>query len=131
MIQGVSSGGQVGIVAITAMRYAQSDGGTVVVPVRPAQMINASFKHIQMRPDSRLQDGVPLYKLKILDSLIDHMAKATPNGAGLVGKSGVDAVTIDGLIATMSGSARAEAGTAAAYRAGFFLEPGALVDLVA
>ena len=57
MIQGVTSGGQVGVAAITALRYAQSDGPDMVMPVRPAELIQANFRHIQVRPDSRLEDG--------------------------------------------------------------------------
>jgi hypothetical protein len=128
MIQGVSSGGHVGVAAITALRYAQSDGHDVIMPVRPAQAINASFKHIQVRPDSNLQDGVPLYKLKILDSLIDQMTKT---GAGARGVDGINASTIDGVISSLTRAGQAEGGAGSAYRAGFFLEPGAFVDLVA
>jgi len=136
MIQGVSSGGHVGVVAVTALRYAQSDGQDVILPVRPAQVIFANFKHIQVRPDSRLEDGVPLYKLKILDSLIDQMAKTAvmpgnESGARGLLKSGLTAANIDGVIAGMTGAGRAQSGAGAAYRPGFFLAPGAFVDLVA
>jgi len=134
MIQGVSSGGHVGVVALTALRYAQTDGYAVIMPVRPAQAIVANFKHIQLRPDSRLEDGIPLYKLKILDSLIDQMAKtgaASPPGESGPGNSariGITAKNIDGVITGLTGAGRAESG---AYRPGFFFAPGAFVDLVA
>jgi hypothetical protein len=120
---GVSAGGRLGVVSMTALRYAQSDGGEVIMPVRPAQLIYANFKHIQVVPESRLQDGVPLYKLKILDTLIDQLS---PKGR----VPSIMAGSIDGIIGEMSRGVPHH-GTAAAYRAGFLPPPGAFVNLVA
>lgn len=135
MIQGVSSGGQLGVVAIAALRYAQSDGHDVVMPVRPAQMVYANFKHIQVRPDSRLEDGIPLYKLKILDSLIDQLSKTgvgdVTSVARVSSQSGVTTSNIDGLITSLTGARGSAGAMGSAYRPGFFLEPGAFVDMVA
>ena len=136
MIQGVSTGGQVGMVALAAVRYAQSDAPGVVMPVRRAQMIYASFKHIQVRPDSQLQDGVPLYKLRILDTLIDQMSPKAETDASAADRPGrgtihADAASIDTVIAGLSSELRSTEGSSGAYRAGFFPEPGAFVDLVA
>ena len=75
MVQGVGSGSQVGVVAVAALRYAQSGGPNVILPVRPADLLYANFRHIQVRPDTRLEDGIPLYKLKILDTLIDSFSR--------------------------------------------------------
>jgi hypothetical protein len=127
MIQGVTSGGHVGVIALTAVRYAQSDGGQIVLPVRPSQLVNANFRHIQVRPDSRLEDGIPLYKLRILDSLIDQLSR----GADAAKITKVDAGSIDSLLAGMSREIRSAGSAGAPYRDGFFLEPGAFVDLVA
>jgi len=130
MIQGVSSGGRVGVVAVTALRYAQSDGGDIIVPIRPAEAVYASFRHIQTRPDSRLQDGIPLYKLRILDTLIDHLVRSgAAHNAGE--RPGVSADSIDQLIAAMSNTLGKGSGGDAPYRAGFLPEPGAFVDLAA
>jgi hypothetical protein len=127
---GITAGSHVGVVSMTALRYAQADGGQAIMPVRPAQLVYANFKHIQVLPDSRLQDGVPLYKLKILDTLIDRLSPRKLPAT-------VDAGSIDALIGEMSlgphrmtpGSASRE--TARAYSAGFFPTPGAFVNLVA
>jgi hypothetical protein len=127
MVQGVSSGGHVGVIALTAVRYAQSDAGQIVLPVRPAQLINANFRHIQLRPDSRLEDGIPLYKLRILDSLIDQLSRVA--GGSSQPLTSADAGSIDSLLAGMSREIRSAG--ASPYRGGFFPEPGALVDLVA
>jgi hypothetical protein len=124
MVAGVSAGGHVGVVSMTALRYAQADAGDVVMPVRPAQLVYANFKHIQVRPDSTLEDGIPLYKLKILDTLIDHLSVKSP-------VQSVDAGSIDSAIIEMSKGFRGAGGTGQSYRAGFLPAPGAFVDLVA
>jgi hypothetical protein len=136
MVQGVTTGGQVGMVVLTAVRYAQADAPGVVMPVRRAQMVYASFKHIQVQPDSRLQDGVPLYKLRILDMLIDQMSRKADSGIITSERRDKpplrpDAASIDALITGMSSDLRTAGNSRGAYRAGFFLEPGAFVDLVA
>jgi hypothetical protein len=124
MVAGVTSGGQVGVVSMTAVRYAQPDGGAVIMPVRPAQLVYANFKHIQVRPDSHLRDGIPLYKLKILDTLIDQLSQKKPLPS-------VSAGTIDSTITEMSRGFRATSTPAQSYRAGFLPAPGAFVDLTA
>ena len=117
MVAGVTAGGHVGVISMAALRYAQPGSVQPVMPVRPAEVIYANFRHVQVQPDSRLQDGVPLYKLKILDMLIDRFSPKQP--------SSVDARSIDSVITEISRGLRG------AYRAGFLPEPGAFVDLVA
>ncbi len=129
VIQGVSNSGQVGLVALTAVRYAQADAPGIIVPVRRAQMIYAQFAHIQVQPDSRLQDGVPLYKLQILDTLIDQMSRAT--GATRAGAGHPAPSSIDATITGLSNELRSAGGPTAGYRAAFLPPPGAFVDLVA
>jgi hypothetical protein len=145
MVQGVTPSATVGIAQVIAVRSAQLDNQGVVMPVRPAQAIYANFRHIQLLPDSRLKDGVPLYKLRILDSLIERMyATGTQGGAGDVPSAAGtnanvprDEGVVDRLIGDLSRGLRA-AGQAASrgsgtssYRAGFLPLPGAFVDLVA
>jgi hypothetical protein len=124
MVAGVTSGGNVGVVSMTAVRYAQSEGGAVILPVRPAQLVYANFKHIQVRPDSHLRDGIPLYKLKILDTLIDHLTQKKPLPS-------VDAGSIDSTIAELSRGFRAAGAAGQSYRGGLLPAPGAFVDLTA
>jgi hypothetical protein len=136
MVQGVSSTSQVGVAAVAAMRYAQTDGVNVVLPVRRAEMLYANFRHIQVRPDSRLEDGIPLYKLKILDTLIDSYARgagaAGPAAAGSGGRRPAwSAESIDQVISVVRNSLRADGRGSAAYRADFLPAPGAFVDLAA
>jgi len=118
MVAGVTAGSHVGMISMTALRYAQPGSGDAVMPVRPSELVYANFRHIRVQPDSRLQDGVPIYKLKILDALIDHLSPRSPTGRP-------DAGSIDSVIIEMSKGLRG------AYRGGFLPAPGAFVDLVA
>jgi len=138
MVSGVTTGSQVGVVSLTAVRYAQPAAGEPILPVRPAQMVAATFRHIQVRPDSRLDNGIPIYKLKILDTLIDHLSPRQPAAGGSVANgsaangsaangsvAAVDAATIDSVIMEMSRGMRG------AFQAGSLPAPGAFVNLVA
>lgn len=129
MIQGVTAGGQVGMVALTAVRYAQTDNSPIVLPVRPSDAIHANFRHIDVLPDTTLAEGVPLYKLRILDTLIDQLSRVA--GAGQASPGARTRDNVDVLIDSMSSEMRTAGTRAAPYRSGFFLEPGAFVDLVA
>jgi hypothetical protein len=124
MTAGVTSSAHIGMVAMTALRYAQADAGEIVVPVRPAQLIAANFRHIQLRPDSRLEDGVPLYKLKILDALIDHLSQKNQPPR-------VDSTSIDSMIGELQKASRTPGESGQNYRAAFLPPPGAFVDLLA
>ena len=138
MVSGITTGSQVGVVSMTAVRYAQPAAGEPILPVRPAQMVAATFRHIQVRPDSRLDNGVPIYKLKILDTLIDHLSSRQRAAGGSVANvsvanvstanvstANVNAATIDSVIMEMSRGMRG------AFQAGSLPAPGAFVDLVA
>jgi hypothetical protein len=128
----------VGAGTIAALRSVRTDDYDIVVPVRPVQAIYASFRHIQVLPDTRLQDGVPLYKLKILDSLIEELSPGKAGTAvGASGGGAAKAEAVDRIIGDLSGGLRAAEAAAgrglgsSAYRAGFLPLPGAFVDLVA
>jgi hypothetical protein len=89
---------------VATLWHVRSDGSSVVVPARPAQAINASFRHLQLLPDVQVRSSPPLFKLKVLDSMIEEASRAQRDGGS---------------------------GVATAYRAGRFPLPGALADLVA
>jgi hypothetical protein len=141
MVQGITGQGQIGVVAISALRAVQSDGQSVVVPVRPSQAVYANFSHIRVRPDWSLQDGIPLYKLRILDTLMERYSRTgtagrtgePAGGAGLaaLSASGQGRKDIDSLINSLSQKLRVSAGDSFSYRAGFLPEPGTFLDLVA
>jgi len=126
---GISASSTAGIGSIVAVRGARDDATGVVMPVRPAQAIFASFRHIQVLPDSRLQDGVPLYKLRILDALIDRAALGPAQATGARTEKGVDTLISDLSQRLRTGGAGGEG--PGGYRAGFLPLPGAFVDLLA
>jgi hypothetical protein len=129
---GVSAG------SIAALRSVRTDDYDVVVPVRPVQAIDANFRHVQLLPDTRIQDGVPIYKLRILDSLIEKLSPGRAGASAAVPGGGAGrAEAVDRIIGNLSGDLRAAAAESgrgigsSAYRAGFLPLPGAFVDLVA
>ncbi len=131
MVQGVTAGGTSGGLDDGRCATRRRTRRDVVMPVRPAQIVYANFKHIQVRPDSRLQDGVPLYKLRILDTLIDQLSPKSESGHG-GSVDGSRQASIDSVMITeMSSELRPAGGSDGAYRAGFLPAPGAFVDLVA
>jgi len=73
-VDGSVPSGQVGTIALAALRHAQSTDRPAVVPVRRASLVFAAFSHIRATPETGLQDGVPIYKLRILDALIDRLS---------------------------------------------------------
>jgi hypothetical protein len=129
MIEGVSSMGRIGTVALAALRYAQPAGERAVLPVRPADMRYASFRHIQVLPDTRAGEGVPLYKLKILDALIERIAGA--NGSARAGAAPREDLPVDERIRAISSAIHRPARGAPSWTAGLSLTPGSFVDLVA
>ncbi len=117
MVAGVTTGGPVGVISMAALRYAQP-AGSPIMPVRPAELVYANFRHIQVLPDFRRDGGVPIYKLKILDSLIERLSPREPAAP-------VDARSIDSVVMELSRGLRGR------YGAGSLPAPGAFVNLVA
>ena len=47
--------------------------GKISVPIRPYQSIYANFKHITTIPTKNEESGIPVFKLRILDNLIEKL----------------------------------------------------------
>ncbi len=123
---------QVGVQSMAALRYPGADGYDVVVPVRPARAVHASFRHIEVLPDIRVQDGIPLYKLQILDALLEYYsapARRDFPSEQAPAADGTREATANILVNGLSRGTRSPA--PGSYRAGLLPLPGALVDLVA
>lgn len=124
MSDGISS---IGSLAITALPPIQmTEGRKLSYRVRPSMAVNARFKHIQVIPDSTLKGGIPLYKLTVLDSLIERLTR-TPGGGTMESRK-VTADTIDGVIQDINGRLTGRSGT---YMAGLQPYTGLVVDMVA
>ena len=128
VIEGVSSAGRVGTPVTAAVSIAHSDGARVILPVRRADLLYANFRHIQVLPDTRLQEGIPVYKLKLLDTLIDRFAR--PEGSGFAaGLRKLTPGSVDGLLEEITRWLRSAGVRSAPYRPRFPL--GTIVDLLA
>ena len=130
MIEGVSSAGRIGTPVTAAVSIAYTDGARVILPVRPAELVYANFRHIQVLPDSRLQDGIPVYKLKLLDTLIERFARTEGSGFA-AGTRKLNPGSVDGLLEEISRWLRTAGARGAPYRAGLLPRLGAVVDFLA
>jgi hypothetical protein len=126
MLEGVTSTPAIAGAAYPVLSVSGLWSGKVTLPVRPAYILFANFKHIQVVPDSRIENGVPLYKLSILDRLLDLMAK-TGSARAQARAAGSD--SIDTLIEGISWELRAR--REPSFTSGTLPEPGMVVDLVA
>ncbi len=124
MVEGISSSRMTAPAAVTTLSLPAFGGGKVVLPIRPAYALFAVFKHIQVVPDARLENGIPLYKLTILDSLLEQMAALGAPHASRTGAATPE--KIDALIGELSGRLR---GYTPSYSS--FPETGLVVNLVA
>lgn len=52
-----------------------SIGGKLYVPVKPSQVIFSQFEHVSGFASSKTDSGVPVSKIKILNTLIDQLVK--------------------------------------------------------
>jgi hypothetical protein len=117
--------------------------GRLEVPVAPADSLYALFEHVRGVPSH--EGGVPLFKLRVLDKLIDRLlaeGQPVPEAAHLSGLAPEQAESLigelggrlqrrlAGLAALSSGFARPIGGFARQI-SGFAPETGMLVDLVA
>lgn len=123
MSEGVSA---VASMAVTALPSVQSAGRKLSFRMQPSLAVYASFKHIQVIPDSALKDGIPLYKLTLLDRLIERLSGA-PGAAAMEGGK-VTAQTVDKVIEDLRARLR---GSSASYQAGLMPGTGLVVDMVA
>jgi hypothetical protein len=127
MVEAISSARAV-MPALTSVAIPPAGDGRVMLPIRPADALFAAFKHIQVIPDTRLENGVPLYKLMILDNLIEHLA----GGAGQSGRGGIKGeASVDSLITELAGKLRARTAGAQSFTAGLLPGAGMVVNLVA
>ena len=70
MIQSISSTRPIIIPNVIRLKRGM---GKIAVPLKPNQSIHARFKHITAIPTKMDTNGVPVYKLRILDNLIERL----------------------------------------------------------
>jgi hypothetical protein len=71
-----------------AMNAAQ--GGRMSLPVSPSAYIYSHFKHVSGVPAPEGTQGVNISRLKILDTLIEQLARMKKQPSGFVGEPGED-----------------------------------------
>jgi len=117
--------------------------GRLEVPVAPADSLYARFEHLRGVPSP--EGGVPLFKLRVLDKLIDRLlaeGQPVPEAARLSSLAPEQAESLIGELggrlqkrlaglAALSGGFARPAGGFARQIGGFAPETGMLVDLVA
>lgn len=70
MVNGVSS---VRTMIIPNLIRLNGGAAKISVPVRPYQSLYANFKHITTIPTKNDETGIPVFKLRILDNLIEKL----------------------------------------------------------
>ena len=113
---------------LNILRVQNLRGGDLEVPVAPAQSAFARFEHLRAVPSP--QGGVSLFKLRVLDKLIDRLlaeGQSVPGAARLAGLESGQAQT---MIGELGGRLRKRLESLAALPA-FKPETGMLLQLLA
>jgi hypothetical protein len=119
---------------LNILRVQNLRGGDLEVPVTPAQSAFARFEHLRAVPSP--QGGVSLFKLRVLDKLIDRLlaeGQPVPETARRPQEPG----QAEGLIAELGGRLRRRLDSLAALSGnagqarGFATQTGLLLNLVA
>jgi hypothetical protein len=91
--------------------------------------IHARFKHIQGVP---ARDGaVPLFKLRILDNLIDHLLSLGEKVAGMADIASLPEKEMEPLMASLEQRLRQHVLQRTPMFGGLFPETGIIIDLAA
>ena len=127
MIQNVSSN-QTGIF-LDVIRIQNLRSGRIALPVDQAHAVYARFKHIRGVPTH--DGGAPLFRLRVLDNLIDRLVSVDEPVPAIEPLQDLDAQAIDPLIGALQNQLRAHLLQFPSSFGGEFPETGMLIDLVA
>jgi hypothetical protein len=107
----------------------QSLEGRISVPVEPVYTAYARFKHIQGIPASG--GGISLFKLRILDTLIDRLLSLRERAPGNEELARLSNSDLEPLIGSLEQRLRAQLLLRKPVLGGMYPETGILVDLAA
>jgi hypothetical protein len=113
---------------LNILRVQSLRGGDLEVPVTPAQSAFARFEHLRAVPSP--EGGISLFKLRVLDKLIDRLLAEGQRVPEAARRPGPDAGRLQALIAELGGRLARRLASLAALSA-FGPEPGMLFELVA
>jgi hypothetical protein len=101
----------------------------ISVPVRRFFSPSIALKHLIGIPTSNDLEGIPLYKLRILDNLIERLARLKKeNNTGITGEV-ISADNIDTHISRLSSQVKNAYNRIAPFAGGLSPESGRLLDI--
>jgi len=124
MIAAVSSPGPF----LNILRVRSLRGGELEVPVSPVQSAYAHFEHLRGVPSA--EGGISLFKLRVLDKLIDRLLADGQSVPEAARRPGLEAGQAEALIGELGGRLHRRLDSLASLP-GFATETGMLLDLVA
>jgi len=102
----------------------------ITVPVTPLMSSTAVFKHVIGVPARGDTQGIPVFKLRVLDSLIEHLIKLGNRGFQPLGFDTVQKTGIDRLIEKLDRQAHTTESRPYA-RPSMFFRTGTVVNIFA
>ena len=114
---------------LNVIRIQNMQNGRITVPVNPAHTVYARFKHVLGVPSQN--GGAPLFRLRLLDSLIDRLLSYSEQVPSEQQLRELEADDIDPLIASLQNQLRTRLLQFPSSFGGTFPETGMLIDLIA
>ncbi|UCF96655.1 MAG: hypothetical protein JSV89_15960 [Spirochaetaceae bacterium] len=114
---------------LNVIRIQNLQDGRITVPVHPAHVVYARFKHIQGVP---AQDGgAPLFRLRVLDNLIDRLLRYREQVPTAEQLRNLHTEAVDPLISRLQNRLRSHLLQFPSSFGGSFPETGMLIDMSA
>lgn len=108
---------------------AQYSGNKITVPISSSDFRYASFEHVKGVPSSRSDRGIPLQTLKIIDSFIERLSNLKGETVGpKIDQEQSSLTDISNLLNRYSNELATIQQTGGLFNAGFFPEPGLLIN---
>jgi hypothetical protein len=114
---------------LDVVRIRNMHDGRITVPVKPAHVVYARFKHVLGVPSRN--GGAPLFKLRVLDNLIDRLLRYSEQVPSEQQLQALDAKSMDPLISRLQNQLRDRLLQFPSSFGGDFPETGMLIDLIA
>jgi hypothetical protein len=114
---------------LNIIRIQNMQDGRITVPVKPAHAVYARFKHVLGVPSQ--EGGTPMFKLRVLDNLIDRLIRYSEQVPTREQLQDLDAEAIDPLINRLEERLRGHLLQFPSPFGNTFPETGMLIDLVA
>ncbi len=129
MISPISTGMSVMFPSILRMRSAE---GRFYYPVKPLNSVAGIFKHIYTVPSEKGGGSLSLYKLRVLDSVIDRLIKyGKSSTVQKMMPARVTSENVDKLIKQLSSELNSVRESYFLYQAGLEPDLGKIINLLA